>query len=106
MEVANRFRKATVFGLDLSPIHRNDAPANCHFVTGDLNQGLKFDSDSMDLVNSRLYAYILHLIVKMDQGGTHKRAMAKAHKGSVSGHQVWHRMGASSGNRSPHALRR
>jgi len=77
VEVANRFRKATVFGLDLSPIHRNDAPANCHFVTGDLNQGLKFDSDSMDLVNSRLYAYILHLIVRWIRAGLTKEQWPK-----------------------------
>ena len=52
-EVANQFPEATVLGLDLSPIHRVDAPENCRFVVGDLNDGLKFDDDSMDLVHSR-----------------------------------------------------
>ena len=53
VEVANQFPKATVIGLDLSPIHRNDAPDNCHFVVGDLNEGLKHDTNSVDIVHSR-----------------------------------------------------
>ena len=53
VEVANQFPKANVYGLDLSPIHREDTPKNCHFMVGDLNEGLKFDDDSIDLVHSR-----------------------------------------------------
>jgi SAM-dependent methyltransferase len=53
VEVANQFPNATVHGLDLSPILRKDAPTNCHFMTGDLRDGLKFDDNSMDLVHSR-----------------------------------------------------
>ena len=53
VDVAKQFPTATVSGLDLSPIHRSDAPQNCHFVVGDLNEGLKFETGSMDLVHSR-----------------------------------------------------
>ena len=53
VEVANQFPTANVCGLDLSPIHRADVPENCRFVVGDLNEGLKFDDASMDLVHSR-----------------------------------------------------
>jgi len=54
VEVAKQFPMASVSGLDLSPIHRNDAPENCHFVVGDLNDGLEFKTGSMDFVHSRL----------------------------------------------------
>jgi len=54
VEVAKQFPTARVSGMDLSPIHRKDAPENCHFVLGDLNDGLKFKTASMDLVHSRL----------------------------------------------------
>jgi SAM-dependent methyltransferase len=54
VEVAKQFPTANVSGLDLSPIHRKDAPQNCHFILGDLNEGLKFETGSMDLVHSRL----------------------------------------------------
>ena len=53
VEVANQFPNADVCGLDLSPIHRKEIPKNCHFVVGDLNDGLKFDDSSTDLVHSR-----------------------------------------------------
>ena len=53
VEVANQFPAANVIGHDLSPIHRTDTPENCHFVVGDLNDGLKFDDESIDLVHSR-----------------------------------------------------
>jgi ubiquinone/menaquinone biosynthesis C-methylase UbiE len=53
VEVANQFPTANVFGLDLSPIHRKDTPENCQFMVGDLNEGIAFDTDSVDLVHSR-----------------------------------------------------
>jgi ubiquinone/menaquinone biosynthesis C-methylase UbiE len=59
VEVANQFPNANVYGLDLSPIHRKDAPSNCQFVVGDLNDGLKFEDNSTDLVHSRCAALIL-----------------------------------------------
>jgi SAM-dependent methyltransferase len=53
VEVARQFPTASVFGLDLSPIHRKDTPQNCQFIVGDVNEGIAFDTDSVDLVHSR-----------------------------------------------------
>ena len=53
-EVANEHPTATVYGIDISPVNRPGAPANCEFMIGNLHDGLKFDDNSMDLVNSRL----------------------------------------------------
>lgn len=53
MEVAQQFPQAKVVGFDLSPIERRNKPANCEFIVGDLNKGLPFADNSMDLVHSR-----------------------------------------------------
>ena len=53
IEVAKDYPEALVYGLDISPISRPDAPKNCKFVQGDLNEGLKFEDKCMDLVHSR-----------------------------------------------------
>jgi ubiquinone/menaquinone biosynthesis C-methylase UbiE len=53
VEVAHQFPTALVRGLDISPIRRVDAPPNCEFVLADLNNGLKFQDGTFDLVNSR-----------------------------------------------------
>lgn len=53
VEVAKEYPSATAFGLDLSPVVRADASANCKFQVGDLNDGLPFDDGSMDLVQGR-----------------------------------------------------
>jgi len=53
VEVAHQFADANVSGLDLSSIHRNDAPAYCHFIVGNLLEGLKFESECFDFVHSR-----------------------------------------------------
>ena len=52
-QVATEFPSATVYGLDIAPINRDDVPSNCKFVTHDLNAGLPFGDSSMDFVNSR-----------------------------------------------------
>ena len=53
IEVADDFPTANVIGIDLSPIQPADVPQNCEFIVADLNQGLNFDDDSMDLVQGR-----------------------------------------------------
>jgi len=55
VEVAKDYPEALIFGLDISPISRLDAPNNCKFIQGDLNEGLKFEDNSIDLVHSRHY---------------------------------------------------
>jgi len=59
IEVAEEFPTSKVFGLDLSPVTR-EAPKNCEFVIGNLNEGLQFDDDIMDLVQSRYAAKSLY----------------------------------------------
>ena len=54
IEVAKEYPTAHVQGIDISPIDRPDIPENCKFFIANLDDGLKFDNDSMDLVNSRL----------------------------------------------------
>ena len=53
VEVANAYPETLVLGLDISPITSAEAPRNCKFYQGDLNEGLRFDNDCMDLVHSR-----------------------------------------------------
>jgi len=53
VEVAKDYPEAVIFGFDISPITRPDAPKNCKFVRGDLNEGLEFEDNCMDLVHSR-----------------------------------------------------
>lgn len=57
IEVAEQFPGAKVRGLDLSPVDRTDKPQNCEFLIGDLNHGLPFPDDSMDLVHSRYLSF-------------------------------------------------
>jgi SAM-dependent methyltransferase len=52
IEMAEQYPTCEVVGLDLFQITRH-APANCKFVVGDLNKGLLFPDDTMDLVQSR-----------------------------------------------------
>ena|SRR5215471_1697925 len=54
VEVAKEYPSACIQGIDISPIDRPDIPENCKFFVANLDDGLKFDNDSMDLVNSRL----------------------------------------------------
>ena len=53
VEVARQLPDGNVTGLDLSSIQRQDAPANCHFIVGNLLEGLKFENDCFDFVHSR-----------------------------------------------------
>jgi SAM-dependent methyltransferase len=53
IEVAKEYPSALIQGIDISPIDRTDIPENCKFFIANLDDGLKFDDDSMDLVNSR-----------------------------------------------------
>jgi ubiquinone/menaquinone biosynthesis C-methylase UbiE len=53
IEVAQEFSAATVQGFDLSPVRRNDIPANCHFSVGDMTHGLPYEDGSMDFIQSR-----------------------------------------------------
>ena len=53
IEVAKEYPAGNVYGLDLSPVDRTEIPENCHFVVGDVNDGLPFPNGSMDLVQSR-----------------------------------------------------
>jgi hypothetical protein len=53
IEVAKEYPAGNVYGLDLSPVDRTEIPENCHFVVGDVNNGLPFANGSMDLVQSR-----------------------------------------------------
>ena len=53
MEVAEQYPTAVVKAMDLSPIHRDNVPANCEYILGDLTKGLPFADGSMDLVQSR-----------------------------------------------------
>jgi len=105
VEVAKQFPTANVSGLDLSPIHRKDVPENCHFIVGDLNEGLKFETDSMDLVHSRLQILEWFSNRKAYQGRDHQRAMAGSHERSLPYYQTGDRMGASWRNRSTFVLR-
>jgi ubiquinone/menaquinone biosynthesis C-methylase UbiE len=61
IEVADEFPTANVIGIDLSPIQPTDVPQNCEFIVADLNQGLNFDDDSLDLVQGRYYILSLSL---------------------------------------------
>jgi ubiquinone/menaquinone biosynthesis C-methylase UbiE len=69
VEVASELPNATVIGLDLNPVRRKDVPQNCNFVVGDINDGLKFDTDSFDLVNSRYCIPWQELIERFIRGG-------------------------------------
>lgn len=54
IEVALKYKKATVTGLDLSPVVPLwEEPENCYFMVADLTEGLPFDSGTLDLVHSR-----------------------------------------------------
>ena len=53
VEVGKEYPETLVCGLDISPITSTEAPSNCKFYQGDLNEGLGFDDDCMDLVHSR-----------------------------------------------------
>ena len=54
IEVAEDYPRATVIGLDLSPMQPEDVPENCDFIIGDLTECLAdFDDGSFDLVHSR-----------------------------------------------------
>ena len=53
IEVAETFPSAMVFGVDISPVQPTLVPDNCEFHINDLNDGLKFDDGSMDLVQGR-----------------------------------------------------
>lgn len=61
VEVAKEYPNARVQGIDISPIDRPDIPENCKFFVANLDDGLKFDNDSMDLVNSRLACLVMLL---------------------------------------------
>jgi SAM-dependent methyltransferase len=54
IEVAKEYPSALIQGIDISPVDRSDIPENCKFFIANLDNGLKFDTNSMDLVNSRL----------------------------------------------------
>src|SRR5579859_177349 len=50
IEVAEDYPRATVIGLDLSPMQPEDVPENCEFIIGDLTECLAdFDDGSFDL---------------------------------------------------------
>lgn len=53
IDVATQFPKARVLRIDLSPIQPENGPTNCEFLVADLNDGLKFPDERMDLVHSR-----------------------------------------------------
>jgi methylase of polypeptide subunit release factors len=53
-EVADLFPHARVYGTDLSPVQRSEAPENVEYIVNDFTKGLDFDSGSTDLVQSRL----------------------------------------------------
>ena len=53
IEVAKEYSSTIVHGIDISPNERDDVPENCKFAVADLNDGLKFNNDSMDFVHSR-----------------------------------------------------
>ena len=53
-EVAIEYSKATVSGVDLSPIQGTlQVPPNAEFYVADVTEGLYFDDGSIDLVQSR-----------------------------------------------------
>jgi SAM-dependent methyltransferase len=52
-EIADRFPRCLVFGIDLSPIQPGIVPLNAEFIVTDLNDRLNFDNGSTDLVHSR-----------------------------------------------------
>jgi SAM-dependent methyltransferase len=56
IEVAAAFDdKTRVIGIDLSPVSPSyEIPENCEFQVSDFNDGLEFDTGSVDLVHSRL----------------------------------------------------
>ena len=58
LEVAKDYPSTQVCGIDISPIERPNVPENCKFELADLNDGLKFDNDSIDLANSRYIAQL------------------------------------------------
>jgi hypothetical protein len=54
IEVADEYPRATVIGLDLSPMQPDNIPENCEFIIGDLTESLAdFDDGTFDLVHSR-----------------------------------------------------
>lgn len=54
IEVADEYPRATVIGLDLSPMQPDNIPENCEFIIGDLTESLTdFDDGTFDLVHSR-----------------------------------------------------
>jgi ubiquinone/menaquinone biosynthesis C-methylase UbiE len=57
IEVAHQYPGAVVTGIDISPIDREGVPENCNFIVANLNEGLKFEDNSMDFVHSRLTEY-------------------------------------------------
>jgi ubiquinone/menaquinone biosynthesis C-methylase UbiE len=75
IEVAEQFPGAKVVGMDLSPIQPIDVPQNCEFVVGDLNEGLEFDSGSMDLVQGR-YVCTFKPLTQDSHVRTHPGTMA------------------------------
>jgi ubiquinone/menaquinone biosynthesis C-methylase UbiE len=54
VRVAKQFPRTSILGLDMVPIERPDTPENCRWICADLNEGLKFEDGSFDLVASRL----------------------------------------------------
>jgi hypothetical protein len=76
-------------------VDRPGIPGNCTFTVANLNDGLKFDNDSMDLVHSRLlYSKNFVTLEQSNYGINDEAAMANLYEGGLSHSQTWCRMGS------------
>ena len=71
IDVAKEYPSACIQGIDISPVDRSDIPENCKFFIANLDDGLTFDNNSMDLVNSRLSC--LDILLKLGRCCPSKR---------------------------------
>lgn len=92
-EVADQFLGCRLYGIDISPIQPKYVPPNTQFIVMDLNNGLKFDDGSTDLVHSRYTETCNALIIQIGACWDYRAAMASIHERSLSYSETGKRLG-------------